>query len=292
MDYRYVYGGDEFIFVELSEDMRLESYFMAQAITTQLKARNLEGIIDICPASASYLVRIQPELVHPDRVIAELKEIAKRIKNFDDIQITSRIVDVPVLFDDPWTNEAQQKFRDRHQDPSSTDFEFAMRINGYANKEDFIAALTESPYLMLMLAFIPGLCNTYQLVDKDRQLQAPKYVRPRTYTPERSFGMGGALTCIYPVESAGGYQLLGRAAAPVLDTAQKLPDFKDSMVFPRQGDIYRYRSITMDEYEQIRKEVESGNFKYLCKEITYSPNDVLHHLQTFSEQVIGRLYDD
>src|SRR5699024_4249856 len=53
---RYDYGGDEFIFVELSEEMSMEANIKATLITQELSNRGLDGIIDICPSNASYLV--------------------------------------------------------------------------------------------------------------------------------------------------------------------------------------------------------------------------------------------
>ncbi|MFD1705348.1 allophanate hydrolase subunit 1 [Siminovitchia sediminis] len=286
---RYEYGGDEFIFVELAEEMSLEVNFQAMAITKQLKEENIPGILDICPSNASYMVRFEPEKIHPDKLISKLKELEETI-TIEDFELSSRMVDVPVLFEDPWTHETVMRFRDRHQDPDSTDLEYCARINGYDSKEAFIEAITGSPYLVSMIGFVPGLPWCYQMVPREQQIEAPKYARPRTFTPERAFGLGGAFTVIYPVDGAGGYQLFGIAAAPIFERDSKLYDFKDSMTFPRQGDIFRYRSVTREEYDKIRKEVEDGTFRYLTKEITFTPKQVLDNPKAFSEEVLRRLY--
>ncbi|WP_236692690.1 5-oxoprolinase subunit B family protein [Aneurinibacillus tyrosinisolvens] len=287
---RYEYGGDEFVFVELAETMNSEANFRGVAITQELKEKKVEGILDICPSNASYMVRVDPEILHPNELIEILKQIESAISL--EMEIVSRAVDVPILFEDPWTHDALMKSRDRHQDPQSTDIEYAARVNGYESKEKFIQDLTNYPFLVSMIGFVPGLPFCFQMVNREQQIEVPKYVRPRTYTPERAFGFGGAFACIYPVQGAGGYQLFGIAAAPVFDRDQKLADFKDSMVFPRQGDIFRYRSINRDEYEQIRREVEEGTFRYKITDITYTPQEVMENPKKFSEQVLGRLYRD
>ncbi|RJS50165.1 carboxyltransferase domain-containing protein [Bacillus sp. PK3_68] len=287
---RYEHGGDEFVFVELAEAMDSEANFRGGAITQKLRERQLNGVLDICPSNASYMVRVDPEILHPSELIGILKQIESEVTL--DVEINSRAVDIPILFEDPWTNEAVMKSRDRHQDPESTDIEYAARINGFHSKEEFIHALTSYPFLISMIGFVPGLPFCIQMVNREQQIEVPKYVRPRTYTPERAFGFGGAFACIYPVQGAGGYQLFGIAAAPVFDRDQKLPDFKDSMVFPRQGDIFRYRSIDREEYEHIRKEVEGGTFRYKIANITYTPQEVIEGPKGFSERVLGRLYHD
>ncbi|RWR11975.1 allophanate hydrolase subunit 1 [Siminovitchia fortis] len=286
---RYEYGGDEFIFVELAEEMSLEVNFQAMAITKQLKEEQIPGILDICPSNASYMVRFEPEKIHPDKLISKLKDLEQTI-SIDDFELSSRMVDVPVLFEDPWTHETVMRFRERHQDPNSTDLEYTARINGFDSTDALIDAMTGSPYLVTMIGFVPGLPWCYQMVPREQQIEAPKYVRPRTFTPERAFGLGGAFTVIYPVDGAGGYQLFGIAAAPIFEKDSKLYDFQDTMTFPKQGDIFRYRSVTREEYDSIRKEVEDGTFRYLTKEITFTPKQVLDNPKAFSEEVLRRLY--
>lgn len=289
---RYEYGGDEFVFVQLSEEMNLEANFKGMAITRELKERNLPGIVDICPANASYMVRVDPDVLHPDDLIKELREIEQQVADLDQITITSRLVDVPVWFEDPWTHDAVMRFRDRHQDPESTDLEYSARINGYESKEAFIDAITRAPFLVSMIGFVPGLPWCFQMVAREKQIEVPKYVRPRTYTPERTFGFGGAFAVIYPVQGAGGYQMYGIAPAPIYQKEQTLPDFQESIVFPKQGDIFRYRSITREEYEDIRSQVEAGSFVYRKKDFSFTPQDVLRDPDAFSEMVLRRLYHD
>ncbi|WP_221567815.1 allophanate hydrolase subunit 1 [Alkalihalobacillus sp. TS-13] len=289
---RYEYGGDEFVFVELSESMTLEAMFKGMAITNKLAEQNREGIIDICPGNASYMIRVDPEVLHPNELISVLKEIEASLTDYEETTIHSRLVDVPILFEDPWTYEALMKFRDNHQDPDSTDLEYSARINDFESKEELIQNINDFPFLVSMVGFVPGLPFSFQLTSQEKQIEVPKYVRPRTFTPERAFGFGGAFAVIYPVQGAGGYQLYGTAAAPILDVEQKLEDFKESMVYFRQSDILRYRSISMDEYERIRKEVEEGRFRYRTREMSFTPKDVMKNPEEFASKVMRRLYDD
>ena len=57
---RYTYGGDEFISCEIAEGMSFSANFKALAICQELGRRKHAGIIEICPANASYLVRLDP----------------------------------------------------------------------------------------------------------------------------------------------------------------------------------------------------------------------------------------
>lgn len=270
---RYEHGGDEFVFVELSEEMSMAANFKAMIITNALAEEGLDGIVDICPSNASYMIRVDPDVLDPRDLVQRLEALDAEAGELpEDFVLATRIVDVPVFYNDPWTHEALMRFRDRHQDPDGTDLEYAARINGFDSVEAFIAHHSGAPYLVTMLGFVPGLPFCYQMEPRERQVEVPKYVRPRTFTPERAFGMGGAFSVVYPVQGAGGYQLFGIAPAPVLDTTQDHPDFADSIVFPKSGDILRFRSIDRDEFDRTRATVEDGSFRYTQREVEFSPS--------------------
>lgn len=288
---RYECGGDEFVFVELDQAMSLKANFKAMAITAELRERGLDGVIDICPSNASYLIRVDPERLHPKDLIDELVGIDERTTELPaGHELRTRIVDVPVWFNDPWTHETLMRFREHHQDPSVTDLEYAARINGLAGPRELIEALSGSPFIVTMIGFVPGLPFCYQLVPRERQIEVPKYVRPRTDTPERTFGHGGAFSVVYPVRGAGGYQMFGISAAPVFDGKQGLPDFADSIVFPRPGDILRYRSIDQSEYEDVRAQVEAGTFRYRIREVDFAPGSVLADPDAVNRELLEVLY--
>lgn len=288
---RYEFGGDEFVFVDIDEAMSLEANFKAMAITGALRDDGLEGVIDICPSNASYLIRVDPERLHPAELVEHLRSLERTVAPLAaDKVLRTRVVDVPVLYDDPWTRETLMRFRDRHQDPSVTDLEYAARVNGFDSVAEVIDALSGPPFLVTMIGFVPGLPFCYQMVPKDRQIEVPKYVRPRTDTPERAFGYGGAFAVVYPVRGAGGYQLFGLAPAPVFDLSQQLADFSDSIVFPKPGDILRYRSIDQAEFDSVRGEVQRGTFRYRIREFEFSPAEFLADPDGVNRQLLEVLY--
>ena len=65
---RYTWGGDEFLFVEVSEAMSLPANFKVMTIAGRLSEAHLEGIVDICPANASLLVRFDPDVLPPQEL--------------------------------------------------------------------------------------------------------------------------------------------------------------------------------------------------------------------------------
>lgn len=172
--------------------MSLEANIRVMAITRELQEQHIRGVLDICPANASYMVRYDPDVISPEDLLRHLEATDRSTTDLARVSLTSRVVDFPILFDDPWTREALMRARDRHQDPNSTDLEYAARINGFSSTEAFIEALCRAPYIVSMTGFVPGLPWCFQIAPGG-QIEVPKYVRPRTYTPERAFDSGAPL---------------------------------------------------------------------------------------------------
>jgi urea carboxylase len=267
---RYSWGGDEFVFVELAEEMSLQANFRAMAITAALREQRPDGLLDICPANASYQVRYDPDVLEPHALLAQLKELERQVGDAADVALPTRVLEIPVLYRDPWTTETLLRFRDRHQDPDATDIEYAARINGYGDVDEFIAAHSGSPWFTSMVGFVAGLPFKYQMVPRDRQIVVPKYLRPRTDTPKQTVGYGGCFSCIYSVRGAGGYQMFGITPAPIYDPTQSLPDFTDFMVFFRPADIVKFTPIDRERYDAHVAEVEAGAFRITQRPVEFA----------------------
>ena len=288
---RYTLGGDEHVFVELSEEMSLEAFFKGMAITTALERMNVPGVSEICPANASYQVRFDPDLTHPEAMVKILRQIEAEVGTAE-LELATRIVEIPVLFDDPWTNETQLRFRERHQDPSSTDLQYAARINGYGSVADFVAAYCGSPWFVSMVGFVAGLPFMFQMVERARQIEVPKYLRPRTDTPKLTIGHGGCFNAIYSVRGAGGYQMFGITPAPIFDPVQGLPYLKDFMVFFRPGDIVKFQSIDRAAYDAALEKVGAGTFDLRIRPVSFSLRRFLADPVAFNRSLLEVLHGD
>ncbi len=287
---RYSFGGDDHIFVELAEEMSLQANFRAMAIASVLTERNIPGVTEICPANASYQVGFDPDEIDPRDLQKILEEIDQKVGDASDFDLTTRIIEIPVLYNDPWTNETLLRFRDRHQDPDSIDLEFAADVNNLDSVQAFIDAHSGSPWFTSMVGFVAGLPFMFQMVPRERQLEVPKYLRPRTDTPPLTIGHGGCFACIYSVRGAGGYQMFGITPAPIFDPQQKLSYFSDFMIFFNPGDIVKFQPITREQYDAYRQEVEEGTFSLRYKEWHFKLKDFLADRDGYNKQLMEALY--
>lgn len=165
-------------------------------MTNALKAQEIDGILDICLANASFQIRFNPDIIAPDELLNRVKTLENQSNAGKILQ--TRIVEIPVYYNDPWTHETLMRFRDRHQDPQSTDLEYAARINGYDSVDAFIEAHSASPWFVSMVGFVAGLPFMFQMVTQDKQIEVPKYLSPRTDSPDKPSGMADASVVSIP----------------------------------------------------------------------------------------------
>lgn len=279
MPMRYTFGGDEHLFVECSDEMSLDAFFNSMSMTSGIRQAGIKGITEICPANASFQIKFDPDVIHPNDILKEVQAIELAAAKAEPV-ISTRIIEIPVFYNDPWTHETLMRFRERHQDPTGTDLDYAARINNYGSVDDFIKAHAGSPWFVSMVGFVSGLPFMYQMVERQRQIEVPKYLRPRTDTPRLTIGHGGCFGCIYSVRGAGGYQMFGITPMPIYDPTQTTSYLKDFMVFFRPGDIVKFKPVDRDGYDQAVEDVDKGRFSPPIREVKFD-------LTEFSKDIDG-----
>ena len=288
MKTRYSFGGDEHIFVECDEEMSLEAFFKGMSITNALREARIPGVTEICPANASFQVRFDPDVIAPDAMLRELQALESAAESAPSV-LDTRIIEVPVYYNDPWTTETGARFRDRHQDPNSTDIEYTARINNLDGVDGFVKAHSGAPWFVSMVGFVAGLPFLYQMVDRSRQIQSPKYLRPRTDTPRLTVGHGGCFAAIYSVRGAGGYQMFGITPMPIYDPAQKTPYLRDFMCLFNPGDIVKFTPIDRAEYDHIVAEVDAGRWMPRIAPVRFSLTEFQNDIDGTNAKVMEAL---
>lgn len=279
MKTRYTFGGDEHIYIEMDEEMSLDAFFKSLSMSNAVRDANIDGVTEICPANASFQVKFNPDIIHPDALLEQVKALEVKAVQAEN-RLNTRIIEVPVYYQDPWTHETLMRFRERHQDPSGTDLEYAAKINGFDSVEDFINAHHSQPWFVSMVGFVAGLPFLYQLVEREKQLEVPKYLRPRTDTPKLTVGYGGCFSCVYSVRGAGGYQMFGITPMPIYDPEQSVNYLQDFMVLFRPGDIVKWRPIDRAEYDEICQKVEDNTFRPKIVDVEFD-------LDAFNKDMVG-----
>jgi urea carboxylase len=286
---RYSFGGDEHLFVECSDEMSMEAFFKSLSMTNAVRDSKIKGVTEICPANASFQIKFDPDIIHPDDILKEVQAIEGAAASAAP-RIKTRIVEIPVYYGDPWTHETLMRFRERHQEPSGTDLDYAARINHFGSVDEFVAAHSGSPWFVSMVGFVAGLPFMYQMVERRRQIEVPKYLRPRTDTPKLTIGHGGCFGCIYSVRGAGGYQMFGITPMPIFDPTQTTSYLRDFMVFFRPGDIVKFTSIGREAYDQAVEDVARGRFAPPIREVDFDLAEFQKDIPAYNARLEGVLH--
>src|SRR6266705_1857095 len=289
MKTRYSFGGDEHIFTEIDETMSLQAFFKSLSMTSAVRESRIAGVTEICPANASFQIKFDPDKISPADMLAELTRLESAADKSASV-IKTRIIEIPVLYNDPWTHETLMRFRERHQDPTATDLEYAARVNNLGTVDNFVKAHSGAPWFVSMVGFVAGLPFLYQMVERQRQIEAPKYLRPRTDTPKLTVGHGGCFGCIYSVRGAGGYQMFGITPMPIYDPKQEIKYLKDFMVFFRPGDIVKWKPIDRAAYDAAVADVAAGKFAPRVRDVTFSLDEFHKDIDGTNAKLQGVLY--
>ena len=108
--------------------------------------------------------------------------------------------------------------------------------------EEVIQIHTKTTYQVYMIGFLPGFAYMGKV---DEQIQISRKEKPRTFVAAGSVGIAGEQTGIYPVDSPGGWQVIGKTPIKMFDIAQTNP------CYLRPGDEVRFIPITLTEFQQI-----------------------------------------
>ena len=266
--------GDLYLTVEFGDELNLTQNFRVIGLDLALQGSPISGVTETIPTNRSLGVVYDPLTISLERLTAELREREVGLDRL--VELPSRLVTIPVWYNDPWSHECALA----HGAPNNLDF--LAEINGIS-VEEVIERHSGAEHWVSAVGFQPA---TYQAIflDPSKAITAPKYERPRRWTPERILCIAGQITSFYAVESPGGYQLLGRTPLDLYDPDQRNPVFKDGPVLPRVSDRHRYVPIDEQAYHEIRAEVEAGVYEYRIEEGVYRLQEYLENVKRWEEQ--------
>lgn len=254
--------GDRYLLVEYGPlVLDLELRFRVHALMQAIEACDPKGIVDLTPGIRSLQVHYDPEFLPLGELLNVLREIEAVLPGVDEMEVPTRIVHLPLSWDDEDTQLAIRKYMQsvRADAPwCPSNIEFIRRINGLGSAEDVKRIVYEASYLVLGLGDVYLGAPVATPLDPRHRLVTTKYNPARTWTPENAVGIGGAYMCVYGMEGPGGYQFVGR-------TCQVWNTFRDTEVFEkgkpwllRFFDQVRFYEVSHDELMRFREDFLHG----------------------------------
>ncbi|MEB3044764.1 urea carboxylase [Rhizobium mulingense] len=266
--------GDDNLLVEygpmtLDIGLRLRVHLLMQAVS---RAR-LPGIIDLTPGIRSLQIHYDGTALTRKRLLGLLAEIEAGLPAAQDVKVPSRIVHLPLSWNDPDTELAMRKYQElvRPNAPWCPDnIEFIRRINGLPDEQAVRDIVFDASYLVLGLGDVYLGAPVATPVDPRHRLVTTKYNPARTWTPENAVGIGGAYMCIYGMEGPGGYQLFGRTIQ-VWNTWRQTPVFAKGKPWLLDFfDQIRFFPVSHEELTEARAAFPHGGYPVRIDESEFS----------------------
>ena len=273
----YRQQGDRYLLVEYGPlVLDLDLRFRIHALMLRLQARKLAGIIDLTPGIRSLQIHFDPGLLPRKQLLAELQSLEGEIGSLDELEVPSRIVHMPLSWDDPATRLAIEKYMQSVRPDAPwcpSNIEFIRRINGLESIEDVKRIVFDASYLVMGLGDVYLGAPVATPLDPRHRLVTTKYNPARTWTPENAVGIGGAYMCIYGMEGPGGYQFVGRTVQ-VWNTWRQTPEFtQDKPWLLRFFDQIRFYPVSAEELLDMRASFLRGGFHLKTEETTFRLRD-------------------
>lgn len=232
------------------------------------------ALLDLTPGIRSLQVHYDPLLLPLAELMRWLERAEKDLRDIANLQVPSRIVHLPLSWDDAACRLAIEKYmqsvrKDAPWCPSN--IEFIRRINGLASIEDVKRIVFDASYVVMGLGDVYLGAPVATPLDPRHRLVTTKYNPARTWTAENSVGIGGSYMCIYGMEGPGGYQFIGR-------TLQMWNRYRSTQEFTqpwllRFFDQIRFYEVSAEELQQIRRDFPQGRYRLKIEETEFCLKD-------------------
>jgi urea carboxylase len=285
----YRQSGEDNLLIEYgAPTLDLALRFRVQALLDALSAAQLPGVIDMTPGVRSLQVHFDPRVCSRSRLLKSLLRQEESLPPIDDIEVASRIVHLPLSWDDPATQLAIERYMQsvRADAPwCPSNIEFIRRINGLDSIEDVRRIVFAASYVVMGLGDVYLGAPVATPLDPRHRLVTTKYNPARTWTPENAVGIGGAYLCVYGMEGPGGYQFVGRTLQ-MWNRYRQTEAFRDGKRWLlRFFDQLRFHSVSAGELERLRIEFPYGKARIDIEPTTLRLRDYRRFLQDNAESI-------
>jgi urea carboxylase len=268
----YRHSGEDYLLIEYGPPvLDLELRFRVHALMQWLETHSVPGIIDLTPGIRSLQVHYDSHVLSQPTLCDLLLRAEDALPSIEELEVDSRIVHLPLSWDDPATRLAIEKYMQSVRPDAPwcpSNIEFIRRINGLDSIEDVRRIVFEARYLVMGLGDVYLGAPVATPLDPRHRLVTTKYNPARTWTPENAVGIGGAYLCVYGMEGPGGYQFVGRTVQ-MWNRYRNTADFRDGKQWLlRFFDQIQFYPVSAAELAQMREDFPYGRFRLDVQETT------------------------
>ncbi|MCP5340518.1 MAG: urea carboxylase [Sinobacteraceae bacterium] len=281
-------SGDTHMLLEVGPpELDLVLRFRAHALMQAIEALALDGLVDLTPGIRSLQLHYRPETLTLATLLERVAALWTAVCERDDLEVPSRVVHLPLSWDDPACRLAIEKYmttvrKDAPWCPSN--LEFIRRINDLPDLEAVQRIVFDASYLVMGLGDVYLGAPVATPLDPRHRLVTTKYNPARTWTAENSVGIGGAYMCIYGMEGPGGYQFVGRTLQ-MWNRYRAVEAFDGKPWLLRFFDQVRFFPVAADELLRIRRDFPLGRYPVKIEHTTLKLADYQDFLALEAEGI-------
>jgi urea carboxylase len=285
----YRRAGDDYLLAEFGDlvlDINLR--FKVHALMLAIEQAALPGVVDLTPGIRSLQIHFDHRRLPASALIDVIASLLEELPPVDEIVVPSRIVHLPLAWNDSQTRLAIQKYQttvrpDAPWCPSN--IEFIQRVNGLDSVQEVYDIVFNASYMVLGLGDVYLGAPVATPIDPRHRLVTTKYNPARTWTPENAVGIGGAYMCVYGMEGPGGYQFVGRTVQ-MWNRYRQTASFRDGKPWLlRFFDQIRFYEVSEEQLLEYRQDFPLGRFDVRIEETTFSLADYNRFLATENDSI-------
>lgn len=217
-------AGDRGLLMAFGNTIHPEINLRIRAMVSRLTDSLPPGVDEIIPTYCALILVYDPVITDPDTLVPVL---AGMNAGLNEISLPEpEIVELPVCYH-----------------PSlGPDLGHVAEVNGLT-PDAVIEIHTRPLYPIYMIGFTPGFPYLGGLPE---QIHTPRLSTPRTHVPAGSVGIANNQTGIYPIDSPGGWQLIGQCPVKLFDPLRETP------ILLRAGDRLKFEAVSLEEFHKIK----------------------------------------
>ncbi|MFQ5874852.1 MAG: 5-oxoprolinase subunit PxpB [Dehalococcoidia bacterium] len=235
---RFLLGGDRALYVDLGDSISPELNQRVGSLVNAIDSASIPGIEDLSPTYRSILVYYDPLKITLDELKERLAASAREATKTPPKR--SQVVEVPTAYGGEF----------------GPDLGFVASHNRLT-EEEVVRIHSGSDYLVYMLGFNPGFPYLGGLSER---IATPRLNTPRVKIPAGSVGIAESQTGVYPLDSPGGWRLIGRTPIRIFDPT------RDPPVIAQAGNYVRFVPVDEARYGEIEQQVKAGTYQVTTRE--------------------------
>lgn len=225
--------GDRGLRIQFGNTISIETNQRIRSFVICLENEQIEGIIEWIPTYTAVTIYYDPYKITYDKLKQKMIMLEDKLSDVD--IPAAKIIHIPTYYGEEF----------------GPDLQAVAKHNGL-DEQEVVAIHSSGTYLVYMIGFTPGFPYLGGMSNK---IATPRLAVPRTKIAAGSVGIAGEQTGIYPMETPGGWQLIGRTPLRLYDPMKETP------ILLEAGNYLKFIPISMEEYKAIEQQVIAGVFE-------------------------------